>query len=237
MDEQQQRIYSLMSMAEDQQKTIGAALEALAAERAALAKERAAVAQTVANMKGAANDVRKAAADAVPSLQKAVEGAVDASVRESLVDASEAATEAFEVASKPIIGRLSGVTHSLGEMENRMSEAVRSFGWRWAIVAGGAAAGAIACVLLAGWLSVWWQRHQVETLVEQKVQLQADVNELQTNVDALAKKGGRIKLERCGPDSRLCVEITPNQGKGLEDFLGSWANEEKTRRYVIPKGY
>lgn len=237
MDEQQQRIYALMTMAEDQQKGISAALEALAAERAALAKERAAVAQAAASVSGVANDVRKAAAEAVPRLEKAVEGSVQVSVSDSFCEVSEAAVGALDRASKPVVERLAGVTRSLGEMEGRMSKAVSSFGWRWALVAGGTAAGAIACVLLAGWLSVWWQRHQVETLVEQKAQLQVDVAELQTNVDALAKKGGRIRLEHCGPESRLCVEITPNQGKGLEDFPGSWRNEEQTRRYVIPKGY
>lgn len=225
MDAQQQ-IFSLMAAAEDQQKAIGAALEALAAERAALAKERAAVAQAAASVAGVANDVRKAAAEAVPSIQKAAGEAVGVSVRQSLAGVSETATAALEQASQPIIGRLTGVIRSLGEAESQLSNAVSSFGWRWALVAGGAAAGCVASVLIAAWLSVWWQRHQVETLIEQKAQLQAEVAELQTNAQDWTKRAGRAKLDKCGEQSRLCVRIDKD--------AGTFGNDAD---YAILKGY
>ena len=218
MDAQQQ-IFSLMAAAEDQQKAIGAALEALAAERAALAQAAACVA-------GVANDVRKAAAEAVPSLQKAAGEAVGASVRQSLAGVSETAVVALEQASRPIIGRLSGVIQSLGEAEAQLSNAVSSFGWRWAVVAGGAAAGCVASVLIAAWLSVWWQRHQVETLLEQKAQLKAEVAELQTNAQDWTKRAGRAKLDKCGEQSRLCVRI--------DKAAGTFGNDAD---YAILKGY
>ena len=214
MDAQQQ-IFSLMAAAEDQQKAIGAALEALAAERAALAKERAAVAQAAASVAGVANDVRKAA-EAVPSIQKAAGEAVGVSVRQSLAGVSETATAALEQASQPIIGRLTGVIRSLGEAEGQLSNAVSSFGWRWALVAGGAAAGCVASVLIAAWLSVWWQRHQVETLIEQKAQLQAEVAELQTNAQDWTKRAGRAKLDKCGDAGRLCVRVDKTTGYGKD---------------------
>lgn len=213
MDTQQQ-IFALMAAAEDQQKAIGVAVEALVAERVALAKERAAVAQAAASVAGVANDVRKAAADAVPALQKAAGEAVGDSVRQSLVGVSEAATAALEEASRPIVGRLSGVIKSLGEAEGQLSDSVASFGWRWAAVAGSAAAGGIAAMLLAAWLLVWWQRHQVESLVEQQVQLEAEVVELQANAEKWAKRAGRVKLENCGETKRLCVRVDKTSAYG-----------------------
>lgn len=214
MMETQQQIFALMAAAEDQQKAIGVAVEALAAERVALAKERAAVAQAAASVAGVANDVRKAATDAVPALQKAAGEAVGASVRHSLAGVSEVATAALEEASRPIVGRLSGVIKSLGEAEGQLSDAVASFGWRWAVVAGGATAGGIAAMLLAAWLSVWWQRHQVESLVEQQVQLQAEIVELQANAEKWAKRAGRAKLENCGETKRLCVRVDKTAAYG-----------------------
>ena len=213
MDTQQQ-IFALMAAAEDQQKAIGVAVEALAAERVALAKERAAVAQAAASVAGVANDVRKAAADAVPALQKAAGEAVSASVCQSLVGVSEAATAALEEASRPIVGRLSGVVKSLGEAEGQLSDAVASFSWRWAAIAGSAAAGGIAAVLIAAWMSVWWQRHQVESLIEQQVQLEAEVVELQANAEKWAKRAGRAKLENCGETKRLCVRVDKTAAYG-----------------------
>ena len=224
MDAQQQ-LFGLMAVAEEHQKAVKAALDGLTAERAALAKERAAVAQAAASVAGVAGEVRKAAAEAV-----------GASVRQSLAGASDAAAKALGEASRPIVGQLSGVVKAAGEAEGKLSGAVAAFGWRWAMLAGGAAAGGIVAVLLAAWLAVWWQRHQVESLSEQKAALLGEVAQLQANVAALEKRGGRIVLNTCG--GRLCVEASSNQGEGAEKWKGAvWSNKENGVQLVIPRGY
>jgi len=235
MDAQQQ-LFGLMAVAEEHQKAVKAALDGLTAERAALAKERAAVAQAAASVAGVAGEVRKAAAEAVPAIQKAAGEAVGASVRQSLAGASDAAAKALGEASRPIVGQLSGVVKAAGEAEGKLSGAVAAFGWRWAMLAGGAAAGGIVAVLLAAWLAVWWQRHQVESLSEQKAALLGEVAQLQANVAALEKRGGRIVLKTCG--GRLCVEASSNQGEGAEKWKGAvWSNKENGVQLVIPRGY
>ena len=83
MDAQQQ-LFGLMAVAKEHQKAVKAAIDGLTAERVALAKERAAVAQAAASVAGIAGEVRKAAADAVPAMQKAAGEAVGASVRQPL---------------------------------------------------------------------------------------------------------------------------------------------------------
>lgn len=215
MDAQQQ-LFGLMAVAEEHQKAVKAALDGLTAERAALAKERAAVAQAAASVAGIAGEVRKAAADAVPAMQKAAGEAVGASVRQSLVGASDAAAKALGEASRPIVGQLSGVVKAASEAEGKLSGAVAAFGWRWAMLAGGAAAGGIVAVLLVAWLAVWWQRHQVEQLAEQKAALLGEVAQLQANVEEWAKRGGRAKLEKCGEQGRLCVRIDKSSVFGKE---------------------
>lgn len=235
MDAQQQ-LFGLMAVAEEHQKAVKAALDGLTAERAALAKERAAVAQAAASVAGVAGEVRKAAAEAVPAIQKAAGEAVGASVRQSLAGASEAAAKALGEASRPIVGQLSGVVQAAGEAEGKLSGAVAAFGWRWAMLAGGAAAGGIVAVLLAAWLAVWWQRHQVEQLAEQKAALLGEVAQLQANVAALEKRGGRIVLSTCG--GRLCIEASSDQGGGTEKWKGGiWSNKETGVQLVIPRGY
>lgn len=233
MDAQQQ-LFGLMAVAEEHQKAVNAALEGLAAERAALALERAAVAQAAASVAGVAGEVRKAAAEAVPAIQKAAGEAIGASVRQSLAGASEAAAKALSEASRPIVGQLSGVVKAAGEAEGQLSGAVAAFGWRWAVLAGGAAAGGIVAVLLAAWIAVWWERHQVEQLVEQRQALAADVAELNAKVTALERRGGRLVFEDCG--GRLCIEASSNQGKDAK-WNAWWTHAKTGAPLVIPKGY
>ena len=220
----ERQLYDLMSAAEDQKKAVDAALQGLVEEQAALSK-------AAANMSGIVGDVKRAAAEAVPVIQEAV----DASVAKSLAGASNEAAKALSEAVKPILDSLSNVVRAADGVDGKLSRATASFGWKWVALAGGAAAGGIVAVVLVGWLSIWWQRHQVESLLDQKAVLQGEVVELQANVANLEKKGGKIKMSICGPKKRFCVEVEPDQGKGVENFKGPFGDDEG--RYIIPKGY
>ena len=143
----------------------------------------------------------------------------------------------FPFVKRPLLQSFSELTNSINQAKNTLDESIRSFGWKWMVLCVGIALGVIVFVSLVVWSSLWYQENQINALIAQKASLQMEVTELQGNVDKLAKKGGRIKLERCGTESRLCVEITPNQGKGMEDFHGSWQGNKDNRRFVIPMGY
>jgi len=207
MMDAQQQLFGMMAIAEEQQKAVKAAIDGLAAERAAVAKERASMAQVLLAVNNAAQGVRKAAGEAVAT-----------SVAESLSGASKAAAEALGEASKPVIDRLSGVVKAASNAEGRLNGAVAAFGWKWAMVAGSTAAGAIAALLLAAWISVGWQRHQVESL-------SAEVAELKATAADLAKRGGRATINVCGDKKRLCVRVDNNQNYG------------EGQDYYVLKGY
>lgn len=216
MDAQQQ-LFGLMAVAEEHQKAVKAAIDGLTAERAALAKERAAVAQAAASVAGIAGEVRKAAADAVPAMQKAAGEAVGASVRQSLADASDAAAKALGEAAKPVLGSLSGVVQAASDAEGSMRNAGAWFAWKWVAVA----AGGLIGVCLVAYASLAWQLHQVSSLREEKAALLGEVAQLQANADDWAKRGGRAKLDKCGDARRLCVRIdkTTSYGKDSDYFV------------------
>lgn len=216
MDAQKQ-LFTLMTLAEEQQKAVQVAIDGLAAERAAFAKERAAVAQAAASVAGVAGDVRKAAADSVPALQRAAGEAVSASVRQSLAGVADVAAQALGEAAKPVIGSLSGVVQAASAAEGSMRKAGAWFAWKWVAVAGGGAVG----VCLLAYASLAWQLHQVRSLYEEKAVLQDEIVQLQANADGWAKQGGRVKLERCGEASRLCVRVNKaaSYGKDNDHFV------------------
>jgi hypothetical protein len=216
MDAQQQ-LFGLMAMAEEQQKAVQAAIDGLADERAALAEERIAVAQAAASVAGVADNVRKATANVVPALQKAAAEVLAASVRQSLAGVAQTAAQALGEATKPVIGSLSSVVEAAGEAEGSMRRASAWFAWKWVAVAGGGAVG----VCLLAYASLAWQLHQVNSLREEKAALQEEVVQLQANANEWAKQGGRVKLERCGEASRLCVRVnkTVSYGKDNDHFV------------------
>lgn len=238
-------LFGMMKIAKTQQEAVKAALDGLATERAAMAKDRAALAaalaqqteavkQAAGSVSGVAGEVRRAANEAIPGLQKAASAAVDDAVSKSLAGASETAASALSAAARPVIGNLSGVVQAAGEAERSLKNAGQWFAWKWVAVAGGGVVG----VCLVAYAALAWQLHQVSSLNDEKAALQADVAQLQANVAELEKKGGRIRLDKCGPDNRLCVEIARDQGSGGQvPYAGAWQSSDKQRQYVIPRGY
>ena len=174
------------------------------------------MAQAAATLAAVAGEVRKAAADAIPALEDAADEAVSASVRRSLAGASDAVAKSLSDACRPVAVQLAGVVQAAGEAEGKLSRAVSAFGWRWAVIAGSAAAGGIAAVLLAAWLTVWWQRDQVEQLAAQKAALIGEVARLRANAKDWAKRGGRAELDKCGDQNRLCVRVDKSAAYGKE---------------------
>lgn len=205
-------VFALMRAAKDQQQAVDKALQGLAIERAAIAADRAALSKAAGALTETAAQVTKAAADTVPALQKAAGAAVDGAVKASLAGAADVAASALNTAARPVVKQLTGAAGAVSEAESRLQEAVASFGWKWAALAGGAAVAVLAAVLVAAWAMVAWQRSEVAELEQQRAALAADVAQLQANAEAWAKTAPRAKLDRCGDQARLCVRIDTQAG-------------------------
>lgn len=233
MDEaQQEQLFGLMAVAQEQQQAVEAAVAGLAAERAALAKERAALAQATASVVDGAGEVRRAAAAVTPAAQKAAGEAVSASVRQALAGAAQTAASALGEATRPVVGNLSSAAEAAAAAAASIRNAGQWFAWKWVAVAAG---GVVGLGLLA-YAAVAWQMHQVERLSEQRAALAAEVARLQASVAALERRGGKIVLNNCG--GRLCIEASGNQGEGFEQWKGAvWNDKGKGVQLVIPRGY
>ena len=207
MDAQQQ-LFGLMAVAEEHQKAVQAALEALAAERAALAKERARLEATLVeqalavqtaadSVSTVAASIKYAGAEAVVGIKRAAGEAVGDSIRENIGMVADATQKSLNGASRPIVESFSDVVRAAGAAEGKLNRAVNAFGWRLAMLAGGAAAGSSVAVLIAAWLAVLWERHEIEKLAVEKAQLAGQVEELRLNAEELAKrssgKGSRAR--------------------------------------------
>lgn len=189
-----------------------AALEQQEAAKAAvadLAQERQALAAAVEAIKSASNSLQTATGSA----------------------ASKAVTESLGQAPKSAVTALNTATGALDEAADKVRNAGAWISWKFALVFALAGAAAVATNYAIGRFTLP-DRAEIEALRSEKAELEA-------NIADLRKRGGKIKLDRCGPNNRLCVEITPSQGadKGQADFQGSWVSNDGSRRFVIPKGY
>ncbi len=193
MSETEDRLYGLMEIAERQQAAVQAALDGLAAERAALGREREALARGVRD------------------LQLGTQGAVRSAVTDSLAGAATEGVAAVQAATKPLLGRLAGVTAEAGQAEAALRQVVLWASWR---LLGWVMAGVAGLVLL-GWLAstlvLWWDTGTIAAAQVQKAQLQAQVAELQANYDGWVKAGMLGKIIRC-PGNRPCLRVDESAG-------------------------
>ena len=222
----EEQLYGLMAAAVEQQKAVDAAIKGLATEKAAMAAARVALEAVVV-------DVKRSATSASQQLQKAASEAVSIAVERSMAGASKTAASALSSATAPVISKLSDVVRVAAEAEGRLRNAGAWFAWKWVAVAAGGLFG--VCAL--AYVSLAWEMHKVSSLRDDQATLTADIAKMQANADALAKKGRRISLSKCGPDNRLCVEVASKQGDGVDDYQGSWQSDDKLHQYVIPNGY
>lgn len=235
--EAQQLLGVLLNTSERQSQITQQLLDQFQAQIAALNLATDTAQKAALRVDASATQLSLDASHVTPTLQHAVSDAVGSAVKATLADASEIAVTAMEDASQPMFQKLSRMILAISDAEDTLLGATASFGWKWLTLAGATLVLALAAFLLSVWLLTEWQRHELDVLATQKEQLSAEVGQLQTQAEALAKKGGRISLSQCGPKNRLCVEITPSQGQGVNDFQGAWSSKDKKKRYVIAQGY
>ncbi|QKJ68297.1 hypothetical protein HQN60_15925 (plasmid) [Deefgea piscis] len=224
--DQSQKLAILLTMAEEQTAANAALQKDLKEQIAALARATQAANQAVEAVKLAANDVQ-------PAVKSGAAQAVEAGVGTSLKNVGDETKTALENALKPIIGGLAGAARSANDVEAKLDRVTASFGWKWALVAGGSTLGMIAAALLIAWGTVWYQRSQVEKLVTERNALQAEVVMLKAGAEDWAKRAGRAQLNRCNQPNnqpaRLCVQVDP--------AAGTYGDSNKGETYMVIKNY
>lgn len=128
--DQSQKLAILLTMAEEQTAANAALQAELKAQIAALTRATQAANLAVDAVKQAANGVQ-------PAVKSGAEQAVKAGVGASLKDVGDETKAALENALKPMVGGLADATRSANDVETKLNRATASFGWKWALLAGG----------------------------------------------------------------------------------------------------
>jgi hypothetical protein len=126
-----------------------------------------------------------------------------------------AAQEAVDAALKTLQPRVDQAGHTLAKLQ-RFS--LWRAAWQHAVLV----VVAVAITLLAVWAYV--------PPLSEIIALRAEKEQLQASVDDLHKRGAKMKIIGCGPQSRLCVLV--DRAAGTFGVAGS-----KDDVYMIVKGY
>ena len=222
--DQQQLLATLIQLSDEQQQRIAELLDRLEGQARTLTTASQRAAQ-------AANALDHSGQKTALHLQAAVRESVETALHDTLTTLSQRAGRAFENAGQPLLHTLAGVTQAAKETEDRLQRAVKTFGWRWGAIAGGAALAAVVAVILGVWLTasllVSWRSAELE-------QLNAEIAQRKARLEELDRRGGKIELTDCG--GRLCAYASTNQGKGSKDWKTPWSGREGLP-LVILRGY
>jgi len=209
-DEQQQRIAELLNRLEGQTRTL-----TTASQRAAQA----------------ANALDHSGQKTALHLQAAVRDSVEITLHDTLTTLSQRAEGAFQDAGRPLLHTLASITQAANAIEHRLQRAVKTFRWKWSLIAGGTALAAVLILIFGAWLAastlVSWRSAELE-------QLNAEIAQRQARLEELDRRGGKIELTDCG--GRLCAYASTNQGKGYKDWKAPWSGRDDLP-LVILRGY
>ena len=208
MSVSEQDLYTLMVVAQDQQKAASDALQKLEDRQVALNA-------VIARAGTAVEEMNKAGYASALIIEKATRIAVEKAVQAALADVQQQTQSTLGDSVTPAVKALQGVTARAEKAEESLHQAASSISWKWAAIWA-----ATSCMLLA-------------SLVALSMLLVPSPNEiadLRANAAALEARGGKIQLVQCGPSNRLCAKIDVKANKST----GGWGTEGQ---YMILQGY
>lgn len=229
--EHKEKLRELFELAEDNQLAVQDAIACFTAEREAFTKERLALAKASTQAAQVNETLKTLTERAIPVLQSTVENAIHASVMG--VDSTSTNQNILGNAAKPILERFSSIAEMTDALQGKVYSATQRLAWQWTLVV---VLGLLSTIAVA-YFSIQVIKSDREQLAQDKAAFAAEVAQMQSTVLALERRGGRIRVDKCGPESRLCIEVSTDQGRGREMFKGAWYDNIKQAYFVIPRGY
>lgn len=208
MSVSEQDLYTLMVVAQDQQKAASDALQKLEDRQVALNV-------IIARAGTAVEEMNKAGHASALIIEKATRIAVEKAVQAALANVQQQTQSTLADSVNPAVKALQGVTARAKQAEESLHQAAGSISWKWAAILA-----ATSCMLLAS----------VVGLSMLLVPSPNEIADLRANVADLEARGGKVQLSTCGDKNRLCARIDPKAEKELQ-----WG--QNGQRWMILQGY
>lgn len=206
MDEQ--TLFGLMAIAQEQQKAIDTALHKLSARQIELNA-------LITRAGGAFEKIEQSSQNAASIIEKATQSAVEQGIKQALQRVTEQTRTTLADAINPATHALNEVTTLVIETDKQLHATKNSLSWKlFGVMA------LVCCLLLAS--TVGLAKMFVPSLQE--------ITELRATASELERRGGKIQLSTCGDDRRLCAKVSL-KAKSAGDVYG------KNSEWMILQGY
>ena len=210
MSVSEQDLYTLMVVAQDQQKAASDALQKLEDRQVALNV-------VIARAGTAVEEMNKAGHASALIIEKATRIAVEKAVQAALANVQQQTQSTLSDSVTPAVKALQGVTARAEQAEESLHQAASSISWKWAAIWV-----STSCVLLAS----------IVGLSMLLVPSPNEISDLRANVAALEARGGKVQISTCGPKSRLCARVNP------KDASTMWGPKDNdSEKWIILNGY
>lgn len=207
MDEQ--TLFGLMAIAQEQQKAVDAALHKLGARQIELNA-------LIARADGAVEKIEQSSKNAESIIEKTTQRAVEQGIKQALQRVTEQTRTTLADAINPATHALNEVTTLVIEADKQLHATKNSLSWKFYGVMT-----LVCCLLLATTLG----------LAKLFVPSFQEIADLRSSVADLERRGGKAQLGTCGENGkRLCAKIDV----GANDSKGGWG---KNGEWMILQGY
>ena len=178
----EQQLYGLLEIADTQQQAIGEALALLQKRNGELARLTALLLTTTQAL--------------TPAVENAARCAARDAVTAALAAPGAGTAQALQQAAQPAFAGLQRIGQQMAAVEQRAQTVLQGFNRRWAWLAGltvGAALFSLT-VLAHGLLS--WERHQLDQLRRERMQLENELASGQQTLALLTAKTGGVRYQK-----------------------------------------
>lgn len=215
----EEKLYSLMLVAEEQQKSISQALDEIPllldsmghySDR--IATNHGHVLETLNSMRSSAIEVQQTFASSLPAFKKLLASEIEATLGKAYSDSTKTAKKIVESEFAPVQKKLNEQVALADTARKNLASSTRLFVFSSMLTT----IIAVACIAGLGAFALWWTKTEYDKLANQYNELVSD--------------GARIKLSKCGESNRLCVEI-------LSDQQTIYHSTDNAHFYIVPKGY
>lgn len=204
----EQELFALMAIAQEQQKAVDAALSKLALRQIELDA-------LIVRANKAAVGIEQASQSAASTIQKATQSAVEQGIKAALERVSEQTRSTLGQAINPATNALKEVTELVIDTDKRLHRTKNSLSWKFSAILTMA-----LCMLFV----------TAMVLAKLFVPNPEEIADLRATVADLERRGGKVQLNTCGDDRRLCAKINL-KAKAAGDVYGN--NSE----WMILQGY
>jgi len=190
-DSSEERILGLLTVAEDQQRAVQAAVAGLSGERAGFAELQRELKEQLEQVAAVRDKMLSAVKVTAPYVAKAAAAAVKSAVHESLEGAAEKATRAAAEAAKPTIQSIDESSRAAVTQQLRIEDAQRRFAkqWTWIVVV--AVTAMIVAAAVVAYAAMWWEQREIAHLQQQRDQMQSQLDDVRAQLEQARRESGR----------------------------------------------